>query len=155
MTTKSRTGLLLGFTAVMMTASLSGCFVETSSGNPPPPTTTCAENRYFQVYWSVAANASAPNYTCNQFPDFSSVRLLTNNGSFEIGKECRLTRYMGLDFDWAGSSNDGIPAGTYVISADLMAPDGITSLSAAPGPGSQYQIPSCDSLTTAFVFDLS
>jgi hypothetical protein len=62
---------------------------------------------------------------------------------------------MDIDFDWAGSSNDGVPAGTYVISADLMSSDGATSLSQAPGPGTQYQIPSCDPLTLAFTFDLS
>jgi hypothetical protein len=81
--------------------------------------------------------------------------LTTNNGTFDIGKECRATNYMGFVFDWAGSSLDGIPAGTYVIAADLMGPDGVTSLSSAPGPGTQYQIPSCDALTLAFTFDLN
>jgi hypothetical protein len=153
MTTKSRTGLLLGFTAVMMTATLSGCFIETSSGSTPRP--TCSENRYFQVYWSVAESASTSPYTCSQTPAFSSVRLSTNNGAFDVGKECRATNYMGFVFDWAGSSVDGIPVGTYVIKADLIATDGVTSLSEAPSPGTQYQIPSCDPLTLAFTFDLT
>ena len=155
MTTKSRTGLLLGFTALMITASLSGCFVEPSSGSNPRPTPTCSENRYFQVYWSVAASAADPTYTCSQTPAFSGVVLTTNNGTFAIGKECRATNYMGFTFDWAGSSVDGVPAGTYVLSADLVATDGVTSLSQAPSPGTQYQIPTCDPLTLGFTFDLS
>lgn len=103
----------------------------------------------------MAADASSPTYTCNQTPPFSHVQLLTNTGSYEVGKACIATNYMGFTFDYAGITDYAIPAGSYVISADLMATDGLTSLSSAPGPGSQYQIGSCDPLTVAFTFDLN
>jgi len=157
LTTKLRTGLLLVFTATAMAASLSGCIIETTSGGPGP--NACAKKRYIEVAWSVAADANSPNYTCAQTPPFSAVRLLTNNGSFEVGKQCEVTNYMNMLFDWDGSTadstmDDRMVEGTYIISADLMAPDGITSLSPAPGPGSQFQVQSCAPLTAAFIFDL-
>ena len=140
-----------------MAASLSGCIIETTGGGNGSG--SCAKKRYIQVAWSVAEDMNAPNYTCNQGPDFSAVRLLTNSGSFEVGKACSLTNYMGLPFDWTGSTDDAsvddrMVQGTYIISADLMAPDGVTSLSPAPGPGSQFQVGSCSPLTAAFIFDL-
>jgi hypothetical protein len=114
----------------------------------------CSDNRYFQVYWSVADNANAAPYTCMQEPQISHVRLLTDSGSYEVGKECRATNYMGFIFTWAGSTNGGAPGGSSVISATLIAQDG-TELSTAPGPGSQYQISACAPLTVAFIFDLN
>jgi hypothetical protein len=157
LTTKLRTGLLLVFTAMTMAASLSGCLIETTGGGNGAG--NCARNRYIQVSWSVAEDMNSANYTCNQGPAFSAVRLLTNSGSFEVGKACQANTYMGLLFDWTGSTDDAtvddrMVAGTYIISADLMAPDGVTSLSPAPGPGSQFQVESCSPLTAAFIFDL-
>lgn len=152
MTTKLRTGLLLVFTAMTAGASLSGCIIETTSG---PPTTSCADSRYYEVYWNVAADMNSPNYTCPQTPAYSHVQLETSTGIYVVGKECRLTPYMGFEFDWAGSTNSGIPAGSYVIAADLIAADGVTSLSYAPGAGSQYKVPNCAPMTVAFQFDLN
>lgn len=152
MTTKLRTGLLLGFTAMLAMATLSGCIVETTSG----PKGNCADNRYFQVYWSIALDANTQPWACNQAgsPQFSEVRLTTNTGTYRVGRECRLTRYMDYDFDYAGSTASGIPAGTYVISADLYGPDGATILSSASGAGANYAVGSCDTLTVAFAFEL-
>lgn len=152
MTTKLRTGLLLGFTAMMAMASLSGCIIETTSG----PKVNCADERYFQVYWSVALDANTQPWACNQAgsPAFSEVRLNTNNGTFPVGRECRLTNYMNFRFDYAGSTQSAIPAGTYVISADLIGADGVTPLSSASGAGTNYTVGSCDPLTVAFAFEL-
>lgn len=151
MTTKLRTGLLLIFTAMTAGASLSGCIIETTSG---PPKATCAESRYFQVYWSVAANASSEPYTCSQTPPFAQVELDTNNGTYSVTKACQATNYMGFLFDFSGTSASGVPTGTYITEAHLVGNDG-SSLSIAPGAGSQYQVPSCAPMEVAFVFDLN
>jgi hypothetical protein len=152
MTTKLRTGLLLVFTAMTGAASLSGCIVETTSGGPKA---NCADERFFQVYWSVAANPASDPYTCTQTPSFTEVQLDTSTGTYRVGRECRATSYMNFVFDWRGSSVTAIPTGTYVTEAHLIGPDGVTSLSAAPGAGSQYQMPSCAPMEIAYVFDLN
>ena len=99
MTTHFRTLLLLGFTA--LTVSLSGCFVETTHDRGGGP--ECAAYQYFQVYWSVDnGNPNAP-LLCGQVPP-SHVELVTNNGTYQVGVECRATPYMGFVFDFSGST---------------------------------------------------
>lgn len=151
MTTKLRTGLLLIFTAMTAGASLSGCIIETTSG---PPKNTCAESRYFRVYWSVAPNPDSDPYSCTQTPPFAQVELDTNNGTFAVTKACQPATYMNFLFDFSGTTSAGVPTGTYINEAHLVGTDG-SSLSIAPGAGSQYQVPSCAPMEVAYVFDLN
>lgn len=149
MTTHFRTLLLLGFTA--LTASLSGCIVETTHDRGDGP--QCAPYQYFQVYWSVdTGNPNAP-LLCDQVPP-SHVELLTNNGTYQVGVGCRATPYMGFVFDFLGSTNSGIPVGTYVTSANLVSDANGAVLSTAPGSGGQYSIPACNSVILSFLFSL-
>jgi hypothetical protein len=108
------------------------------------------------VYWSVAPGPASDPYTCSQTPPFSEVQLDTNTGlTYRVGKECRATPYDNFIFDWAGSTDSGVPSGTYVTNAHLIGPDGVTPVSTAPGPGPQYSVPSCASQPVAFIFDLT
>jgi hypothetical protein len=152
MTTKLRTGLLLVFTAMTASAALSGCIIETTSG---PPKTTCAESRYFQVYWSVANDPASQPFTCSQTPAYvAEVQLDTSTGTYRVGKRCQATNYMGFVFDFSGETQSAIPTGTYVNEAHLVGTDG-SSLSIAPGAGSAYQMPSCAPMEVAYTFDLN
>jgi hypothetical protein len=149
MTTYLRTLLLLGFT--VLTGSLSGCFVETTHDRAGPG---CAVDQYFQVYWSVE-DLNGP-FPCGDDPP-SYVRLVTNHGNYEVGKQCRLTKYMGFVFDFAGSTLDGIPVGTYVIRAELVSdPDGTVLSKSIQDPGGyrDYSIAACSPMTHAFAFAL-
>jgi hypothetical protein len=125
MTTKLRTGLLLVFTAMTAGASLSGCLIETTSG---PPQSTCAEKRFYEVYWNVAADMNSPNYTCPQTPAFSACRVGHHDGDLRGGQNSAVShQYMGFELDWAGSTDSGIPAASSVAAAHLIAADGVTS----------------------------
>ena len=149
MTTHFRTHLLLGFTALV--ASLSGCILETSSGGGGG--NSCAENRFFEVYWSV--DDAAGTFICTDPPaDRSHVELDTSTGTYSVGVECRATRYMGFIFDFAGSTVSGIPTGTYVTTANLVLDGSTTVISHAPGAGAAFAMPACDSVTVAYPFGI-
>lgn len=150
MTTHFRTLLLLGFTGFV---ALSGCIIETTGNkNPGPNAPACTENQYFQVYWSIAANANTTPWTCNQAPA-ATVELVTNNGTYRVGRECRLQQYMGLVFDFAGSTL-AVPVGTYVVTSNLVSDADGTVLSVAPGAGPQYAVQSCRYVEIAHAFEL-
>lgn len=151
MTTHFRTLLLLGFTA--LTASLSGCFVETTHDRGGP---RCAVDQYFQVYWSIDnGNANAP-LACGQEPS-SHVELVTSTGDYPVGKECRPTTYMGYGYNFAGSTYDGVPVGTYVITAKLVSDINgalLSEFTLDPSDYGTYPISPCAPMTHAFAFSL-
>lgn len=147
MTTHFRTLLLLVFTG--LAASLAGCIVETRDSDRD----TCRDNQYFQVYWSVD-DAVGP-LGCRPPAFDAHVELVTNTGvTYPVGKECAATPYMGFVFDFRGSTNN-VPAGTYVVTANLVS-DTTQAVLSTTGPvgTSQYAIPACNSVILAYPFML-
>lgn len=150
MTTYFRTLLLLGFTGLV--TSSAGCILETTSGGNA---SNCSIERYFQVYWSIDNGAGTTPLTCAQPPaPTSHVELVTNNGPYVVGKECAATQYMTFVFDWRGSTVDGIAAGTYVTTANLVSDTDNSVLSSAPGAGPAYALQSCAPTIVAYPFSL-
>lgn len=146
---KFRTLLLLGFTA--LTATLSGCIIETTSSGGS--SANCAENQYFNVRWGVEQSLGV-NFTCVATPA-SHVVLSTNAGTLlDVGANCQDGRTCsdGTPCNWAGSTFDGLAVGTRVVSASLISDIDGSLLSSSDAP--QIAIQRCTSVELGFLFPI-
>jgi hypothetical protein len=149
MTTRFRTLLLLGFTALAGLSS--GCIIETTS---TPNNNGCLDSQYFNVKWEVDDGTLASMFSCGATPP-SHVLLTTNTGIvLDVGRACQDGGLCsdGSPCNWSGSTNGGIPVGTSVILARLISDlDGML-LSSAPGPN--VVIAPCTPVELGFQFPL-
>lgn len=150
MTTKFRTLLLLGFTA--LAASLSGCFVETTSGNGSDA--SCASERYFEVRWLVDNGVGTAPQACAALPPVSVGLVLNSGVSYAIPGSCNDT----YTYNYDGVTQAGVPTGSYVTSFDLLRSDTGAVLSRGgtwTGPSADNPaMPSCSHVTLTYEFPL-
>lgn len=146
---KFRTLLLLGFTA--LAGTLSGCIIETTSGNN---SASCRDNQYFNVRWEVDNGSLATMFPCELTPN-SHIELTTNTGTLlAVGEQCVPNGVCsdGSPCNWAGSTVGDVPVGTYAVLATLLSDvNGAVLSSATPPP---LAIARCTSVDLSFQFPL-
>lgn len=122
----TRTGLLLGLTALVF--SVAGCG---GGGGGPGP--SCLDQQFATVAWRIEDLNGNP-LTCGQAPA-SQVVLYFGN----------LAPYVFPCSAGSGTTDSGLPVGDYEFSMQLIAPDGITVLSdtTVGNPRVTYPIYSC------------
>jgi hypothetical protein len=150
MTIRFRTLLLLGFTA--LTASLSGCFVETTSGNGG---SSCSTQRYFEVQWLADNGVGTAPLTCGSLSFGTSVGLVLGSGvSYVVDGACN-DQYK---YNFDGYTQAGVGTGDYVSSFSLLRTDTHAVISPGgtlPGPSVQNPaMPSCSSVVLTYEFPL-
>jgi len=106
---KINTPVFLGFTALALTLSLSGCIIDAT----PSTSNSCADNRYVTVdSWSIEKNSTGAPLSCDQ-AGASSVYMYL--GSYTTSWPCS---------DYTGSTVSGIPQGTYSTYLQLLSNGG-------------------------------
>ena len=158
MTRQIGTLWLLGLMAL---APAAGC-IETVHDRGGGPSQSCLDLQYFTVDWGVDHGPGTIALTCSAIAAMAShVELSTNAAppndvlipSYNLYCQDRLTCTDGSPCNLSADTASGIPVGTYVGAASLVASDG-TVLSTAPGPGAAYGITSCDGAVLQFPFTI-
>jgi hypothetical protein len=116
---KINTPVFLGFTALALTLSLSGCIIDAT----PTTSTNCADNRYVSVDWSIEKNSTGASLSCDQ-ANASTVYMYM--GSLTTSWPCS---YYG------GSTLSGLAEGSYPTYMQLIANDGSVLSDTSTGTG--------------------
>jgi len=148
-----RTLLLLGFTCAA--GGLSGCFVETGGNRNNNSSQACLDSQYFNVQWEMDNGTAATPLSplqCAQAP-VSHVELTTTaNQILQVGQGCTDGPY----YNFLGSSQSGIPAGTVIRTANLISNSTNKPLSTAEiPPSAQVAMPRCARVELTFEFPLT
>ena len=113
---KISTPVFLGFTALLVTLSLSGCIIDAT----PTDTTTCADQRYVSVQWEVVKNVNGASLSCDQA---NASTVVMDFGPYTWSWLCS---------DYADTSpTSGLPEGSYSTQMQLLDPGGVV-LSTTP-----------------------
>jgi hypothetical protein len=149
MTSRSRTLLLLGVTA--LAGTLSGCIIESSGSSCPD----LPEQRYFAVQWEIDNGTGTPMLLCSETPP-SHVELTTSTSSTPLvvgQQQCSTTS--GVLYNWSGVTQSGLPTGTVVVTARLISDsDGRVLSTADVPPSAQIPIRACQGVAHTFEFPL-
>ncbi len=124
----TRTLLFVGLAA--LTAPFSGCGGGGGGGGPSP---SCLDQQFATVGWQIEDLNGNP-LTCGQVP---ASQVVLNFGSFGP--------YVFPCSVGTGTTDSGLPAGDYLFSMQLLAPDGVTVVSdtRVGNPPVSYPIYNC------------
>lgn len=160
MTKQMGTLWLFGFMAAAA-VSAAGCIETVHHKGAGGGGSACTDYQYFTVQWGIDHGPGTAPLTCADIQQMASHVELTTAGpapatlipSYNI--YCHDGDYCpdGSPCNMSADTSDGLPAGTYVTAATLLAPDGST-LSSSPGQGPSYAISSCDGYVLPYIFTI-
>lgn len=132
-------------------------------------TQTCLDNQFFEVQWSVDHGEGTLPLQCSNIRSMaSSVVLLTNAAppydrltvSYDLSCQdgVRCSGSGGLICNMDGTTASGLPVGTGIVEADLLAADGTVLSYAtvdAATSAQYYAIQPCDYNVAPFIFTIA
>lgn len=161
MTKQLGTLWLLGFMGML--APGAGCIETVHDRGGGYGSSSCLDNQYFTVEWGIDHGDGTIPLTCSEISTMAShVQLATNAPapndalipSYNLSCQDALTCPGGSSCNVSADTASGLPVGTAVVTASLLASDG-TVLSTSPGQGAKYEITSCGGWILPFTFAIA
>jgi len=124
----------------------------------------CLDYQYFTIQWGIDHGQGTVPLSCTQIASMASHVELTTNipppdpdaviiPSYNLYCDDRATCSDGSPCNMSADTTSGLPVGTYVTTATLVAGDGST-LATIPGHGPSYSTASCDGYILPYIFTL-
>ena len=160
MTKQLGTLWLFGFMAAVV-APTAGCIETVHDHGHGGGGAACGDYQYFTVQWGIDHGVGTLALSCADIQQMASHVELSTGGpapgtlipSYNIYCHDGDTCPDGSPCNMSADTADGLPVGTYVTMATLMAPDGST-LSSSPGQGPGYSITNCDGYVLPYIFTI-